>query len=98
MLRIAHPALNVGSTLRLKVQARDVSLALAADGASSILNRLPVRVRECRPADNPAHVLVSLDASGSALLARITRYSADQLEVRPGQLLWAQIKSVALLG
>jgi ABC-type molybdate transport system ATPase subunit len=55
----------VGSTLRLKVQARDVSLALSADGASSILNRLPVRVRECRAADNPAHVMVSLDASGS---------------------------------
>ncbi|MBV4507560.1 molybdenum ABC transporter ATP-binding protein [Pseudomonas sp. BW13M1] len=97
-LRIAHPGLHMGSTLRLKVQARDVSLALTADGASSILNRLPVRVRECRPADNPAHVLVSLDAAGNALLARITRYSADQLAVQPGQMLWAQIKSVALLG
>ena len=41
-LRIAHPALVIGSTLRLKVQARDVSLALAADSTSSILNRLPV--------------------------------------------------------
>ncbi|NIF15739.1 molybdenum ABC transporter ATP-binding protein [Pantoea sp. Cy-639] len=98
LLRIAHPALQMGSALRLKVQARDVSLALSAEGASSILNRLPVRVRECRPADNPAHVLVSLDARGSPLLARITRYSADQLGVQPGQLLWAQIKSVALLG
>ncbi|MEX5341432.1 molybdenum ABC transporter ATP-binding protein [Pseudomonas sp. I2] len=98
VLRIAHPAQVVGSTLRLKVQARDVSLALTADGASSILNRLPVRVRECRPADNPAHVMVSLDAAGNALLARITRYSADQLGLHPGQALWAQIKSVALLG
>ncbi|WP_332773228.1 molybdenum ABC transporter ATP-binding protein [Pseudomonas sp. ESBL1] len=97
-LRIAHPALVIGSTLRLKVQARDVSLALAADSTSSILNRLPVQVVQCRAADNPAHVLVSLDAAGNALLARITRYSADQLELHPGQTLWAQIKSVALLG
>lgn len=97
-LRIAHPALVIGSTLRLKVQARDVSLALAADSTSSILNRLPVKVVQCRPADNPAHVLVSLDAAGNALLARITRYSADQLDLHPGQTLWAQIKSVALLG
>ncbi|MBK0059585.1 molybdenum ABC transporter ATP-binding protein [Pseudomonas sp. S44] len=97
LLRIAHPDLHVGSTLRLKVHARDVSLTLAHDGASSILNRLPVTVRECRPAENPAHVLVSLDAAGSALLARITRYSADQLGLQPGQMLWAQIKSVALL-
>jgi molybdate transport system ATP-binding protein len=98
LLRIAHPALHMGSTLRLKVQARDVSLAAGIDSASSILNRLPVQVRECRPADNPAHMLVSLDAGGNALLARITRYSAEQLDVRPGQQLWAQIKAVALLG
>lgn len=98
LLRIAHPQLHVGSTLRLKVQARDVSLTLAADSASSILNRLPVLVRECRAADNPAHVLVSLDAGGSALLARVTRFSAEQLGVQPGLRLWAQIKSVALLG
>jgi molybdate transport system ATP-binding protein len=88
----------MGSTLRVKVQARDVSLALTADGASSILNRLAVRVREACPADNPAHVLVSLDAGGNALLARITRFSADQLGLHPGQALYAQIKSVALLG
>jgi len=69
-----------------------------ADGTSSILNRLPVRVREACPTDNPAHVLVSLDAGGNALLARITRYSADQLGLHPGQALYAQIKSVALLG
>ncbi|MDF0731641.1 molybdenum ABC transporter ATP-binding protein [Pseudomonas entomophila] len=97
-LRIAHPPQAIGSSLRVKVQARDVSLTLAQDNASSILNRLPVTVRECRPADNPAHVLVSLDATGNALLARITRYSADQLGLHPGQTLWAQIKSVALLG
>ena len=31
------------------------------------------------------------------LLARITRYSRDQLNVHPGQQLWAQIKAVAVL-
>ncbi|MGE7989741.1 molybdenum ABC transporter ATP-binding protein [Pseudomonas sp. NPDC089554] len=98
LLRIAHPPQAIGSSLRVKVQARDVSLSLSQDSTSSILNRLPVSVRECRPADNPAHVLVSLDAAGNALLARITRFSADQLGLHPGQALWAQIKSVALLG
>jgi len=43
-------------------------------------------------------VLVRLDAGGTPLLARITRRSADQLAVTPGQQLWAQIKTVALLG
>jgi molybdate transport system ATP-binding protein len=97
-LRLAHAPLALGSTLRLKVQARDVSLSLAHESHSSILNRLPVRVSGHQPADNSAHVLVSLDADGSVLLARITRYSADQLGLHTGQQLVAQIKSVALLG
>ncbi|MFG0408457.1 molybdenum ABC transporter ATP-binding protein [Pseudomonas sp. FYR_11] len=98
LLRIAHAAQAMGNTLRVKVQARDVSLALTADSTSSILNRLPVKVRETRPAANPAHVLVSLDAGGNPLLARITRFSAEQLALHAGQVVYAQIKSVALLG
>ncbi|NER64071.1 molybdenum ABC transporter ATP-binding protein [Pseudomonas sp. MAFF212427] len=97
-LRLTHGPLAAGARLRVKVQARDVSLSLAEDTRTSILNRLPVRVRELRASDNPAQVMVSLDADGTALLARVTRYSCDQLQLTPGQQLWAQIKSVALLG
>ena len=64
---------------------------------SSILNVLPVTVVEVLTAEHGAHVLVRLDMQGSALLARITRYSHDQLGLQCGQQLWAQIKSVALL-
>ena len=56
-----------------------LSLSLADDSRSSILNRLPVRVCALRAGDNPAQMLVSLDADGTALLARVTRYSSDQL-------------------
>ena len=97
-LRLTHEALAQGARLRVKVQARDVSLSLADDSRSSILNRLPVRVCALRAGDNPAQMLVSLDADGTALLARVTRYSSDQLGLHEGQQLWAQIKSVALLG
>ena len=97
-LRIAHGPRPPGSRLRVQVQARDVSLSLADDPASSIVNRLPVTVRACQAAENPAHLLVALGAAGQPLLARITRYSADHLGVHVGQTLWAQIKSVALLG
>jgi len=96
-IRVAHSALEMSKPLRFKVQARDVSLSLQADDQSSILNRLPVTVVSEIPADNAAHVLVRLDAAGTPLLARITRYSRDQLQLHPGQSLWAQIKSVALL-
>ncbi|WP_095108470.1 molybdenum ABC transporter ATP-binding protein [Pseudomonas sp. Irchel 3E20] len=96
-IRVTHGPVANGRTLRVKIQARDVSLSLQDSGQSSILNRLPVTVVEETPADNSAHVLVRLDAAGTALLARITRYSRDQLQLHPGQALWAQIKAVAVL-
>ena len=96
-LRVAHASMAIGQTLRVKVQARDISLSLSPGEHSSILNSLRVTVVGETPADNQAHVLVRLDAGGTALLARITRYSRDQLGLCVGQSLWAQIKSVAVL-
>lgn len=96
-IRVAHTPLALGKPLRIKIQARDVSLSLQAGEPSSILNRLPVTVTQEISADNNAHVLVRLDAGGTPLLARITRFSRDQLQLHPGQTLWAQIKAVAVL-
>lgn len=96
-VQIAHPPMPLGKSMRFKVQARDVSLALEKPQHSSILNLLPVTVQAQVPADNAAHVLVRLDMQGTPLLTRITRYSRDQLGLHEGQRLWAQIKSVALL-
>ncbi len=96
-IRVAHTPMALGKQLRVKIQARDVSLSLQAEEHSSILNRLPVTVTQEIVADNNAHVLVRLDAGGTPLLARITRFSRDQLQLCPGQTLWAQIKAVAVL-
>ena len=96
-IRVAHAPMPLGQTLRCKVQARDVSLSLRSVEQSSILNRLPVTVIGEISADNAAHVLIRLNAAGTPLLSRITRYSRDQLGVHPGQQLWAQIKAVAVL-
>ncbi|MGE7962274.1 molybdenum ABC transporter ATP-binding protein [Pseudomonas sp. NPDC089918] len=96
-IRVAHSPMAEGQALRCKVQARDVSLSLQGVEQSSILNRLPVTVISEIGADNAAHVLIRLNAAGTPLLARITRYSRDQLSLHPGQQLWAQIKAVAVL-
>jgi molybdate transport system ATP-binding protein len=96
-IRVTHAPMAVGQALRCKVHARDISLTLHNSEVSSILNRLPVTVVSEQSADNAAHVLIRLDAGGTPLLARITRYSRDQLGVHPGQSLWAQIKAVAVL-
>ncbi|WP_460145856.1 molybdenum ABC transporter ATP-binding protein [Pseudomonas sp. S2_A02] len=96
-IRVTHSPMAEGQALRCKVQARDVSLSLQGVEQSSILNRLPVTVISEIGADNAAHVLIRLNAGDTPLLARITRYSRDQLGVHPGQQLWAQIKAVAVL-
>jgi molybdate transport system ATP-binding protein len=96
-IRVPHSPMTEGQALRCKVQARDVSLSLHSVEHSSILNRLPVTVVSELGADNAAHVLIRLETGGTPLLARITRYSRDQLGIHPGQQLWAQIKAVAVL-
>jgi molybdate transport system ATP-binding protein len=91
--------LPVGTATRLRILARDVSIASGGEteGQSSILNRLPAQVTEFADADHPAQLMVRLEAGGTPLLARITRRSFDQLGLSVGMNVWAQIKSVALL-
>ena len=96
-LYVAHAALALGTRLRLRILARDVSVALARPQDSSVLNQLQATVAAAWPASTPAHVIVRLDAGGTAILARITRRSYDHLRLDIGQPVWAQVKAVALL-
>lgn len=96
-VQVAHGAEPPGRRLRFQVRARDVSVALAPQEDSSILNRVQATVVAEAAADTPAHLLLRLDAGGTPLLARITRRSRDQLGLVPGKTVWAHIKAVALL-
>ncbi|WP_255988895.1 molybdenum ABC transporter ATP-binding protein [Chitinolyticbacter albus] len=87
---------TIGEARRIRIAARDVSIALSDAADSSILNRLPARVLRLVPATRPAHVLAELDCHGHHLVARLTQRSALQLGLAPGLTVWAQIKSVAL--
>ena len=48
--------------------------------------------------DHPSAVLVQLRAGATTLLARLTRRSAQRLDLVPGREVWVQIKAVALIG
>ncbi len=87
----------IGALVRCRIHARNVSLALVPQLHSSILNSVDATVVALAPTDTPGHVLVRLDVAGEPLLARITRRSADRLQIRPGLAVKAQIKAVALL-
>ncbi len=88
---------QLGKNLRIRVLARDVSLALEEPGASSIVNRLPARVELISETADTAMALVTLVLGDTRILARLTRRSVHLLELQPGKAVWAQLKSVAVL-
>ena len=87
----------VGQTLKVRIQARDVSLTLARQTGTSIQNILEATVSALSP-DSPGQTMVALDVGGCTLLARVTQRSVRQLGLQPGLRLFAQIKGVAILG
>ncbi len=94
---ICHDGLQKGQSVRLRVLARDVSLTLQRQHDTSILNILPAQVEQVLE-QNAAQVMVKLKAGNAGLLARVTKKSAAALELAPGKSVYAQVKSVALLG
>lgn len=89
--------LPTGRKVRIRVLARDVSLALDKPERSSIQNVHPAIVEAIAPDDHPAQQLVRVSIGGSRLLSRLTRRSAEQLGIAPGLAIYAQVKSVALM-
>jgi molybdate transport system ATP-binding protein len=93
---VPRKELAEGQVVRLRVLARDVSLTLAQQTNTSILNIFLARVEELVE-ENPAQMTVRLDAAGISILSRITRKSAQALGLSPGKQIYAQVKTVALL-
>jgi molybdate transport system ATP-binding protein len=97
-LAVSREDLPVGRRARVQIQARDVSLSLSAHHDTSILNLLPARVIDTCEA-NATQLMVRLALEdGQTLLSRITRRSGVALGLREGMPVYAQVKSVALLG
>ena len=87
----------IGQRVRLRVLARDVSIATEEPRGTSIQNLLPGVVRAIAADAHPSQALVQVACGDSILLSRITARAADGLELRPGMPVWAQVKSVALV-
>jgi molybdate transport system ATP-binding protein len=84
----------VQSAVRVRIQASDVSLVLQPPVHTSIRNVLRAKVANCY--DNNGQVEVELEVGGRTLWARISPWARDDLAVKPGQWLYAQIKSVSI--
>ncbi|WP_374669078.1 molybdenum ABC transporter ATP-binding protein [Ramlibacter sp.] len=89
--------LPVGRRARLRVLARDVSLTRERQQGTSIGNQLAGTVESLTDDSHPGLALVRVRVGGIALVARLTRRSADALALAPGLPVWAQVKTVALM-
>jgi len=84
-----------GERVRIRVRARDVSIALSRPVGVSIRNILGGTVVELGDGEGSS-LDVRVDLHGTPLLARITRKSALELGLRPGLPVFAMIKAVSI--
>ncbi len=97
-LWVKDSGVPVGQRVRVRILARDVSIAGSRHDDVSILNLLPAVVLAHAGEDHPSALLVQLRIGATTLLARLTRRSAQRLDLVPGREVWVQIKAVALIG
>jgi molybdate transport system ATP-binding protein len=94
-LRVVGGEALVGEAVRVRIRARDVTLALERPADVSALNVLEGRVRDVVVTREPA-AEVRIEVGATLLRARVTRFSVDQLRLAPGVKVFALIKAVLL--
>lgn len=96
-LWLRDTGLALGRTVRVRVLARDVSIATQEPQQTSIQNLLPCTVQSIAADTHPSQALVRMACGDSVVLARITARAVDALQLKPGMAVWAQVKSAALV-
>jgi molybdate transport system ATP-binding protein len=94
---IRDAGVPVGKTVRIRILARDVSLATTEPQNTSIQNQLRGSIQTITPDAHPSQVMVVLKCGAEEVLARVTKRAVDELGLQVGQKVWAQVKSVALV-
>jgi len=92
-LQVPRLDLAPGETLRVRIRARDVALALEEPQRISVLNVFPGTVAEIAADGALADVVVDI---GARLWARITARSLHDLKLAPGSKVFALVKAVAI--
>jgi molybdate transport system ATP-binding protein len=93
-LLVPLAAASPGTRVRVRVRARDVSVATTQPHDISVQNILPAIVEKVEHGQ-PHEAMLHLRVGESLLLSRITRDAVTRLGLRPGAAVWALVKSVA---
>jgi molybdate transport system ATP-binding protein len=96
-LWVARLELSPGTSIRVRVRARDVTLAVDEPSRISTRNIFAGTVAEIQLAEDDPEVNVRLElADGGLIWARITQRALADLKIVPGLRVYALAKSVAL--
>lgn len=82
-------------SVRLRIAAHDVSICLSRPNATTILNVLAAEIDDVQTV-GPSSALVRLAIGTDYLLALITRRSVARLDLKRGDEVFAQVKSVTV--
>jgi molybdate transport system ATP-binding protein len=94
-LTIANVDALIGERVRVRIRARDVSIALDRPRNISIQNVLPGTVSEVG-SERGGMVDVSVAVGSAILRSRVTLRSVRQLGLEPGRAVFALVKAVSL--
>ena len=85
---------EIGDAVRVRIRARDVSVALGPVAGLSIRNRVAARITGIET-DEGAFAEILLNCGGQNLRARISRMAVAELSLEPGMDVSALVKSIA---
>ncbi len=86
---------EVGASVNIKIDARNVAIATSLPKDISIRNILPAVIEKFAPKAASPLVEVVMRVNGASLRAQVTRAAADDLGLGPGQSVFALIKTAS---
>ena len=94
-LQVADLDALPGETVRVRIRARDVALAIEAPRGTTIRNILAGQVTRIVETEG-SMAEADVDVGGARIIARVTRQSIRDLRIGPGTMVYALVKAIAL--
>ncbi len=97
LIRMPHHEVKEQAEIRLHLYAKDVSITLSRPEQTSVLNIFDCQIDTIEPPTENGQCLIHLCLKKTRIQARVSAYSCAELDLRPGQKVFAQIKAVSIV-
>lgn len=96
LIRMPRHEVTAGQEVRLRLAARDISLALACPQQTSILNVFECTILAIDEVADAGQCQITMSLGQHRLMAFVSLYSSQALNLAPGVAVFAQIKAVSI--